>query len=64
MPAVGLHPVQAHVRGFVHHGGDELIGLVILKKDEEKGSNVTYVSVIEQLTLLLLEEIHQLLQHR
>lgn len=64
VPAVGLHPVEAHVGGFVHHGRDELVGLVILKEDKQKGSNMTYVSIVEQLTLLLLEEIHQLLQHR
>ena len=63
MPAVRLHPVEAHVGGFVHHGRDQLVGLVVLEEDQQEGGHVADVPVVEQLAFLLLEEVHQLFQH-
>lgn len=64
MPAEGLHPVQTHIGGLVHHGGHQLVGLVVLEENEQDGRNVADVSIVEHLALLLPEKEHELLQDR
>jgi hypothetical protein len=62
VPAERLHAIETHIGGLIHHGGDKLIGLVVLEEDEEDGGHMSNVSVEELLPLLLPEEEQQFLE--
>lgn len=63
MPAERLHAVQAHIGGLIHHGGDQLVGLVVLEEDEQDGRHMADVAIMEHLALLLAKKEHKLLEH-
>jgi len=60
MPAKRFDSVDTHVGGFIHHGGNQFVYLVIFEEDEEDSCDVGNVFVVEHFSFLFLEEKQQL----